>query len=138
MRVVLDTNIFVSSLISELGNLAKIIGRWLAGEFEVLISKPIIDEILRMTAYELIQKKYAKVGEHRLEFVDLIADQAIWTEPQERLDVVSDDETDNRYFECAVAGSAQYIISGDEHLLQVGEYQGITVITPSVFLALLD
>ena len=138
VRVVLDANIFISSLISELGNPAKIINRWLEEEFEVLISPPIIDEILRVTAYERLQKKYAKVHENRLEFAALISKQATWIEPQKKLDVVPDDESDNRYFECAAAGNAQHIISDDEHLLQVGEYQGITVLTPAAFLALLD
>jgi uncharacterized protein len=136
MRLVLDTNIYVSNLISEKGNPAKIVRWWLEGEFDVLVSQPIIDEILRVSGYERIQKKYAQVRENRLEYAALIAEQALWIEPQEKLDVIAADESDNRYVECAVAGGAQYIITGDEHLLELGEYGGIRVLTPAAFVAL--
>ena len=137
MRVVLDANIYISALISNKGNPAKIINKWLAGQFDVLISQPVVDEILRVTNYKRIQKKYAKVRDNRLEFVELIIEQGIWEESSETLTVVSADESDNRYVECAVAGNAQYIVSGDEHLLGVGEYQGIIIVTPATFLTLL-
>jgi putative PIN family toxin of toxin-antitoxin system len=136
MRLVLDTNIYISNLISEKGNPAKIVRWWLEGEFDVLVSQPIIDEILRVTDYERIKKKYAKVRENRLEYAALIAEQALLTEPRQKLDVVVSDESDNRYVECAVAGGAQYIITGDEHLLELREYGGIIVLTPAAFVAL--
>jgi uncharacterized protein len=138
MRVVLDANIFVSALISDKGNPAKIINRWLAGAFDVLVSQPIIDEILKVTGYERIQNKYAKVRENRLEFVALVEENGIWAEPSETIDIVSADESDNRYIECAVTGNAQYIVSGDQHLLDIGDYQGIIIVTPAMFITLLD
>ena len=63
MRVVLDANIYVSSLISSKGNPARIVDRWLAGEFEVVVSQEIIAEILRVTGYERTPKKYNRVPE---------------------------------------------------------------------------
>jgi putative PIN family toxin of toxin-antitoxin system len=136
MRIVLDTNIYISNLISDKGNPAKIVRWWLEGEFDVLVTQPIINEILRVTGYERIQKKYAKVRENRLEYAALISEQAVWIEPLEKLNVIVADESDNRYVECAVAGHAQYIISGDEHLLELGEYEGIMILTPASFVML--
>ena len=138
MRVVLDANIYISSLISSKGNPASIINKWLSGEFEVLISQPIVEEILRVTDYERLQKKYKKIRENRLEFVELISEQGIWIEPTETLTIVTLDESDNRYLECAIAGSASYIVTGDEHLLEIGSHQGIDVITPAAFVTLLS
>lgn len=138
MRVVLDTNIYISNLISEKGNPARIVHWWLEGEFDVLVSQPIIDEVLRVTGYERIQKKYTKVRENRLEYAALISEQALWIEADEKLDIIASDESDNRYVECAVAGGAQYIITGDEHLLELGEYEGILVVTPAAFVALVE
>jgi putative PIN family toxin of toxin-antitoxin system len=109
----------------------------LAGEFEVLVSQPITDEVLRVTGYERLQKKYQKIRENRLEFVELISEQGIWTEPIETLTVV-DDESDNRYLECAVSGSATFVVTGDEHLLGIGSYRGIGIITPAAFVTLLE
>lgn len=138
MRVVLDANIYVSSLISAKGHPAKIITRWLQGEFALLVSQPIIDEILRVAAYERIQKKYSHVKENRLEFVALVAEQGMWVEPREPLNVIAADESDNRYVECAVSGQGQYIVSGDGHLLELGSYQGIVIAPPAAFIALLE
>lgn len=138
MRVVLDANIFISLLISRKGNPASIINKWLSGEFEVLISQPIVDEILWVTGYERLQKKYKKVRENRLEFVDLISEQGIWTELTETLTVVTADESDHRYLECAISGGAAYVVTEDDHLLRVGNHQGISVITPAAFVTLLD
>jgi hypothetical protein len=137
MRVVIDANVYVSALISPRGAPAGVVNRWLEGQFDVLISQPIIDEILRVTAYMRLQK-YRRLRESRLEFVALLAEQAIWVEPDETLDVVSDDETDNRYVECAVVGDAGYLVSGDPHLLDVGEYRGIRFLSPNDFMVLMD
>ena len=138
MRVVLDANIFISSIISTEGNPAKIVDRWRAKHFDLLVSRLIVDEILRVTGYERIQKKYPKVKDLRLELVDLLTDNAVWVDPLERLAVVTADPTDNRYIECAAAGSADYIITGDQHLLDIGEYKGTLIVTPASFLKLLD
>jgi hypothetical protein len=138
MRVVLDANIYISSLIASQGNPATIINRWLSGEFDVLLSQPIIDEISRVTGYERLQKKYQKIRERRLEFIELISKQSIWSESTETLAIVKADESDNRYLECAIAGGATYVVTGDEPLLSVGNYQGISIITPAVFVTLLE
>lgn len=138
MRVVLDANIYISALISSQGNPASIVNRWLAGEFDVLLSQPIVDEILRVTGYRRLQSKYKEIRENRLEFVDLISEQGIWTKPTKLLNVVVADESDNRYLECAIAGGATYVVTGDEHLLDIGNYQGISIITPAAFATLLE
>jgi putative PIN family toxin of toxin-antitoxin system len=138
MRVVLDANIYFSALISDKGNPAAIINSWLSGEFDILISQPILDELLRVTSYERIQNKYRKVKETRLEFAELIAKQGTWIEPVKTLSAVTRDKSDNVYLECAVEGEAQYIVSGDEHLLELGEYQGIIVLSPASFVILLQ
>ena len=53
--------------------------------------------------------------------------------PKERLEVIADDP-DNRILECAVEGQAEFIISGDKHLLKLKAYQGIAIVTPVDFL----
>lgn len=136
MRVVLDANVYISALISDKGNPARIVHRWLAGEFDVLATKEINDEILRVSGNQRIQSKYAQVRERRLEFVELISEQGIWIHPSEELKIITADESDNRYLECAITGGAQYIVSGDDHLLDLGEYHGIDIVSPASFLTL--
>jgi hypothetical protein len=54
------------------------------------------------------------------------------------LDIVKKDPDDNRVLECAVAARSIYIISGDAHLLDLKELEGITILPPAAFLAMLD
>jgi putative PIN family toxin of toxin-antitoxin system len=63
MRVVLDANIFISSLISSQGYPAKILDKWRKREIEVIVSPAIIAEIDRVLGYERLQKKYHRIRE---------------------------------------------------------------------------
>lgn len=137
MKVVLDANIYVSSQISTLGNPGQIVAFWKDRTFEVLISQAIVEEIGRVLRYPRIVKRH-KQGEEAIQrFLELLSTEAVLVNPKVTLDVVKDDETDNRYLECAVAGKVHYIISGDEHLLVLGEYQGIIILSPAAFVAML-
>ena len=62
---------------------------------------------------------------------------AIVVDPQLRLDVVEKDPDDNRVLECAVASGAAYIVSGNTHLLELKEYEGIVILDPAAFVTLL-
>lgn len=138
MRVVLDTNIFISALISRQGNPAKILDKWQKKEIEVVVSPAIIAEIYQVTGYERLQKKYQRIREEREGLVDELRKFATIVEPQQTLSVVLADESDNRYIECAVESGANYVVTGDPHLLTVNEYQGILMISPATFLAILE
>jgi predicted nucleic acid-binding protein len=59
-------------------------------------------------------------------------------EPQTTLEAVAGDPDGNRVLECAVAGGASYIVTGDAHLLDLGDYQGIVILKPRSFLSVLD
>jgi len=63
---------------------------------------------------------------------------SIYVEPEVALEVVEDDPDDNRILECAITTKASYIISGDKHLLDLGEYWGIEVLPPAGFIVLLN
>lgn len=58
--------------------------------------------------------------------------------PTKKLDIVKDDPDDNKILECAIAGKVDYIISNDEHLLKLKEFEGIPIIKPEEFLKLLN
>jgi predicted nucleic acid-binding protein len=81
--------------------------------------------------------KYARVREERLKFVDLIVKLGIWVEPAVKVSIVSADESDNRYLECALAGGGRYVVTGDQHLLELVDYQGIQLVLPATFITLL-
>jgi uncharacterized protein len=67
-------------------------------------------------------------------FVGELAQYAIRTPGALTLTVIEDDPADNRYLECAVEGGADFLVTGDQLLLTLGAYQGVTILTPRAFL----
>lgn len=138
MLVVLDTNVIISALLSTKGSPAKVIDLWKAEAFDVATSKPLLDELERALEYERV-KTYLKQPQEKIDaLVKRLRAVGIMVAPQSALTVIEADPDDNRVLECAVAANASYIISGDDHLLDLEEYQGIMVLSPAGFLTLLD
>ena len=138
MRIVLDANVFVSALISAKGAPARILTYWQEEGFEVVVSPVILEELDRVLHYPKLQQRYHLAGKEIQRFLHLLRRQAIEVVPSGRTTVIERDPADNRYLECAVAGGASVIVSGDRHLLGLGEYQGVQVLSPSGFLSLLN
>jgi len=138
MKAVLDANVFVSALISTRGTPRQIVDLWRDEAFELIISAVILDEIGRVLRYPRIAALH-KLAEPELQtFLALLGEESRVVEPAERLRV-SPDEPDNRYIECALAGGADYLVTGDKlHLMPIGEYEGIRIVSPATFLAILE
>jgi len=138
MRVVLDANVIISALISRNGNPGKIFDLWEKDVFDIAVSPTILKEIERVIHYPRIQQKYQLPEEHVSKFLQLIGDQAIVVNPTKTVNVIEKDPTDDRYIECAMESQASFIVTGDKHLLELKEYQGIVILPPAGFLALID
>ena len=138
MIVVLDTNVIISSLLSSKGAPAEIVRRWEAEVFEVVTSPPLLEELGRALHYEQVAR-YLKQPQEQIDlFVRRFGVVATLVEPQTTLEAVAGDPDGNRVLECAVAGGASYIVTGDAHLLDLGDYQGIVILKPRSFLSVLD
>jgi len=137
MRIVLDANVLVSALISRKGAPARLLEYWQEERFDVVISPAILQGLQRVLHYPRLQQRYHLPEEGIQRFLRLLRRQAIGVEPSEELAVIEHDPTDNRYLECALAGEVEMIVSGDHHLVALGEYRGIQILTPAGFLALL-
>lgn len=121
-RVVLDTNVFFSAY-GYGGKPARLVAAALDEEFELTTSPAIMAELARVLATGL----GADVDRIRSVVVQVTRSATV-IRPTTKLDVVID-ESDNRILECAVAGGADLIVSGDRHLLQLGEFQDIEIVT---------
>jgi putative PIN family toxin of toxin-antitoxin system len=137
MRVVLDVNVLVSAAISAGGSPGKILDLWEHDQFDLAVSRPILEELERVIHYPRIQQNYELPEEYVEKFLGLIGNQAIVVNPSNKLNVIEKDPSDNRYLECAKEGNASYIVTGDKHLLDLEEYNGIVILTPTGFLAIL-
>jgi len=138
MIVVLDTNVIVSSLLSCGGPPADVIRRWEADEFGVAISPPLLSELERVLKYPRVRERYQKNQETLTAFLKRFSTVATLVDPQLTLEVIEEDPADNRVLECAVDAGAEYIVTGDAHLVRLKEYRGIVILTPVEFLALLE
>jgi len=136
--VVLDTNVIISALLSAEGPPAQIIDLWEAGVFDVAISTPLLDELKRALDYPQVKKFQKMTPDEINTLLGRWSTLSVYVEPEVALEVVEDDPDDNRVLECAVAAKVNYIISGDKHLLDLGEYRGIEVLPPAGFIVLLS
>lgn len=129
--MVIDTNVFVSSLLNPAGTPGKIIDLWKAGRITLCLSREILDEYLEVIARFGISHDPAvadllKVFEGRCNQMYVARTAALF--------VIKDDPKDNRFIECAVAAGAHFIISGDRHLLKLKQFQEIKIMTPAAFI----
>lgn len=137
MRVVLDTNVLISAVLVKSGNPLRIVEMWEAGAFSLILSQEILAEVERVFTYPKIRTRLQSRQEEIGAFVELLRSESLWVEIQEQLHVVAPDESDNRYIETAVAGNADYVVTGDNHLLTLGRYRGVEIVTPAAFVLLL-
>ena len=129
MKVVIDTNIFVSSFFG--GNPRKIVDLWRDGKITLCLSKDILDEYI-----EVLQRIGLKGGVEIQELLSLFAKgfNILFTTKTLHIRTVKDDPEDDKFIECAVALKAEAIITGDKALKAMNGYMGIKILTPQQFL----
>jgi len=133
IRAVLDANVFVSAILSSKGNPAKILNAWRDDKFLLLISRPILGEIGRVPRYPKIKKRHRWSEQKIQTFLEDLSRLTIVTPGKLSLAIVADDPSDDRYLECAVEGEADYLVSGDDHLLRLGAYKEVIIVRPRQF-----
>jgi len=138
-KVVFDTNIFVSSLLSKTGRPAMVIDAWRGGQYLLVTSPSIISEIKRVLEAPRIRKKYGPDRE-RIENLILLLENNTIIVPglSAAPGAIPEDPTDEMFLSAALDAKADLIVSGDRHLLDLGEYQGIPVLTVQQFSERLD
>ena len=138
LKVVLDTNVFVSSLLTKSGGPAMVIDAWHAGQYLLVTSGPIISEIKRVLEAPKIRKKYG-IGRKQIEnLIRLLENDAIVVPGLSPVTgTIPEDPTDEMFLAAALDAKADIIVSGDRHLLDLDRYEGIPISTVRQFLELL-
>lgn len=135
LRVVLDTNVIVSSILSRKGAPFEILNAWRERRFLLLISPAIIEEVGAVLRYPRILKKYP-LGDKEIEqLISLLEHDALLLPGS--ADVagsIPDDPEDEMFLACALEGGADVIVSGDHHLLDLEVFRDIPIITSRQFL----
>ena len=130
IKVVFDTNIFISAILTP-GNPRKLID--LARERKIMLftSEFIIWEIER-----ILRTKLNMDTPQILVILNSVREISLFVSPVVVISAIERDKSDNRILECAVEAKAEYIVSGDEHLLSLGRYGEISIVNASQFLKL--
>ncbi len=134
MRVVLDANQFVSAVLVPHGRPAQVLQAWREKRFEIVVSVQILAEVRRVLLYPRLKQKHGWSDEQIDDFLISITSAATLTPGILSVQAVPDDPADDKYIACALEGSAQYIISGDDHLTRLERYQGVEIVTPATFI----
>ena len=129
-RVVLDTNTVISALLFS-GTASHLVSLWQGHRITVLVSRDILHEYLRVLAYPKFKLRDEEIQrlieEELLPFVETVR-------VHRHLAVVRRDPEDNRFLECAVAGRARYLVTGDRDLRELGTYRRVIILTVGEFL----
>ena len=137
MKVLLDTNALVSSLLQPLGPSGQIVARWRARDFRLVVSPDTLTELADVLHRSHIITKHP-IREHDIQnFLRLLRARAQVAPGVRVLDIIPDDPKDNHVVAAAVETYCDYIVSGDHHLLDLHEFQGVKILSPREFLALL-
>lgn len=130
IRVVLDTNILVSALLFA-GEMSLIAESWKKRLFVPFFSRVTFDEFKKVLSYPkfslTVQEITALIESEVLPFFEAV-------EIKEEILNVCRDPADDPFLSCAVAAGADYIISGDRDLLDLGSFRGIPIVTAIFFL----
>jgi putative PIN family toxin of toxin-antitoxin system len=132
LRVVFDTNIYISAFVIPGGNAEKAYLGAINGDFELCTSVAILTELARK-----LEEKFGWEKPRIAQLITSIADVAVVLKTTPRLKVLSDDP-DNRILECASKAEADFLVTGDNHLLELEQYGNFKIVKLSAFLTILQ
>jgi len=134
MRLVLDTNVLLSALLSSSSPPAQLFALWRGRTFDLITSAEQLDEIMRVTRYPKIRVRLAPAIAGRL--VNQLRDLAIVVETLPKVNRSPDPE-DNHLLALAQAGVAQFLVTGDKRLLSLKRHESARILTPAAMVELL-
>lgn len=139
MRAVLDANVLISALIRPPGPPGQILVRLLRDRaFELVVSNATLEELRRSARYPKV-RRYLRLSDAEVDlWVVALRALAVVVEGRVSRHVVANDPSDDIYLAAATDGLAEYIISGDRHLLDLETYEGVRILSPRHFLTLLN
>ncbi len=133
MRVVLDTNVFISSILFS-GEVSSLADLWKDRVFTPLVSKQVLEEYIRVLSYPKFNLKHEEIDY-------IIKDKfLLYSEPVKvirRIDLIKDDPEDNKFLSLSASGKADYIVSGDRHILDLKNWKQGHILSVREFLAML-
>jgi uncharacterized protein len=138
IRAVLDTNLLVSALLMPLGIPARVLAAAYASVFRCLSSEAIVDEVSRTLDRSRVQRKYTINPSEALRLSGFLRSDLVLTPLTVTVSSIATHPEDDLILATAVSARADYLVTGDRQLLALQSFQGVQIISPREFLAILD
>ena len=132
MKIVPDCNTILSGFLFQ-GNEAKLFELAEEHKISVFISEEILEEVMGVIS----RPKFGLTVQERKEAIEKLLKISSVIKPTKKINIVKEDPADNKFIECAAEAKAEYIVSGDKHLLNIKSYGNIKIIKTKELLALL-
>ena len=128
-KIVIDTNVFISAILFR-GPTSRFVSLWQKDAVSVLMSSAVLKEYARALAYPKFKLAKTEIrGIIEQELLPYVYPAKV----KRSLHIITEDPSENKFLELAVAGKADFILSGDKHLLDLKNFRGIKIITPAEF-----
>ncbi len=131
-RVILDTNIFLSAVLG--GRLGVIIDEWKAGKFKLIMTDSIAREyldVINRPKFKIPLPEIVAVSDYLLQLGEFVT-------PTEEIHIILAEPADDKFLEAALAGKVDFIVSGDNHLIELRSFREIPIITGREFISWLE
>ena len=135
-KAILDANVWVSALLWG-GKPSEIIKAAENHKISIVLSEEIIKELSQVLAYPKLKKVYKAEGLRQEDLVEAVLKIGKFVKTTKKLNVVKEHPADDKFIECALAAGAEYIVSGDKHLLKIANYKKIQIFAVNEFLRIL-
>ncbi len=136
MRVVIDTGVLVSGLIRPQGTTGEVLRALRDGKFTVLYSNETIMEIVDVLGRDKFRLKYHIMPNDISTLINLIRLRGEVATPKQKVTDCRDPK-DDKFLDVALAGEADYLVSGDSDLLSMNPYRSIPIVSPGELLAII-
>ena len=133
LKVVLDTNVFISGILTSQGPPGFILKAWREQVFDLIVSKDILKEIEQVLFYRKIRKRHGWSDKEIKAFIGAIPLFAIIVPGKEKAKVRLKDHADEKFLIASQEGKADFLVTGDKELLRLKNYQGTEILSPNDF-----
>jgi len=131
MRFTLDTNILVSAFIAKHGHPANLLELALTVDsIELVLSEPILNELEDVLTRDEVKNRFSYTNRDIKRIVRTLEEAARIVPVKSKFTVVREDSKDDMVLNAALDGKADYIVSGDRHLLKLDSFRGIKIVKP--------
>lgn len=133
MKLVLDTNVIISGFLWK-GIPSRILDLIKANSWQLCLTPKLLEETGRVLHYERLLIPLLLLGKPAGEIIESLEQTGVILPDNKVTEVIKEDPTDNIILGAALSHNADYIISGDKHLLKLKSFQGVLILSPRQFL----